>query len=168
MRRPVELTDYRQRSLAGLKPHQSTVIGPALEYRAFSTTLVDRSSHRREQLRLINWLNSVELTIKVNERFPVRLKPHVFNFAEEHGMLPDLHLSNDFAIENGECIDQSGDATCHSNPLSFVEPLRSLYLRRRKQLSETHMIVRQDIDAHALGCAHYAMGPSVAVHTCDE
>jgi hypothetical protein len=25
-------------------------------------------------------------------------------------MLSDRHLSNDFAIENGECIDESGNA----------------------------------------------------------
>lgn len=104
----------------------------------------------------------------MNERPPVRLKPDVFDFAEEHGMLSDRHLSNDFAIEDGERIDEAGDPTCHSKPTFFVKPLWAFYLGRRKQLSESRMIVRQDIDAHTLGCAHYAMSPGVAVHTCDE
>ena len=128
-------------------------------------SIAHRANHRAGRL---NWLNRVELTIKMNERSPVRLKPDVLNFTEEHGMLSDRHLSNDFAIENGECFDESGNTTCHSNPLFFVKPLWAFYLRRRKQLSEAYMIVRQDIDAHTLSCGHYAMSPSVAIHTCDE
>ena len=30
------------------------------------------------------------------------------------------------------------------------------------------MIVRQDIDAHAPGCAHDAVGSGATVHACDE
>ena len=119
-------------------------------------------------LRSINRLNSAELSIEMNERSPVRLKPDVFDFAEKHGMLPDRRFLNYFAIENGECIDESGDSACHSGPPLFVEPLRALYPGRRKQLGEIHMVVRQDVDAHSPGCAHDAMGTSVAVHTCDE
>ncbi len=136
--------------------------------RAFNTALVDGSSHRRRQLRLINWLKDAEFTIEMNERSPVRLKSAIFNFAEKHGMLSDHYLSSDFAIENGECIDESGDTTCHFNPLLFVKSLWAFYLRRRKQLSETHMIMRQNIDTHTLSCAHYVMSPSVAVHTSDQ
>src|SRR6187402_406750 len=82
-------------------------------------------SHHRQPSGLINRLNGAELTIKMNERLPVRLKADISDFAAEHGMLPDFHLSNDFAIEDGECIDQGGDTTCHSNPLFLVKPLRS-------------------------------------------
>ena len=45
----------------------------------------------------------------MNERSSVRPQPDVLDFAEEHGMLSDRHLSNDFAVENGERIDEGGD-----------------------------------------------------------
>jgi len=98
--------------------------------------------HRRRQLRPINWLENAELTIKMNQRSPVGLKSGIFDFAEKHGMLSNRYLSGDFAIENGECIDESGDTTCHRNPLLFIKPPRAFYLGRRKQFRETHMIVR--------------------------
>jgi hypothetical protein len=107
------------------------------------------------RLSKMNRLNSAKLTIKMNERTPVRLKPGAFNFAEKHGMLSDLHLLTDFAIENGERIDKSGDTACHFNPPLCVEPLWVFYLGRRKQLRETHMIGRQDIDTNTLSRTHY-------------
>lgn len=53
----------------------------------------------------INWLNSAELTIEMDERSPVRLEPDVFDFEEEHGMPPDRSLLDNLAIENGQRID---------------------------------------------------------------
>src|SRR5436190_14136505 len=113
-------------------------------------------------------VNSAELSIEMNKRHPARLQPRVFDLAEKHGMLADCHLSNDLAIENGQCIDERGNTTCHLDPPFVVEPLRAFYLRRRKQLGQIRMFVRQDIYAHMLRCTHYAMCPSIAVHTGDE
>ena len=82
----------------------------------------------------MDWLNRAELPIEMNKRLPVRLQPDAFDFAKENGVLPDRRLLDDFAIENGERIDQSRDTACHSGPPLFVEPLRTLYPGRRKQL----------------------------------
>jgi hypothetical protein len=87
-------------------------------------------------------LNSTELAIEMDQRPLVRLKPDSFHSAKKYRVSSDNGFLDDFAIKNGESVDESGDTARHIGPPFLVEPLCASDLGRRKQLSKVKLIMR--------------------------